>query len=384
MRSLRKTRLLAMCTVPVMLCSCGPSEPVARVDAPPPPPPPANQTAGTYDYTHTVARKANKAMARRMVVALVRFDEDRPLDDEQIPFGPGTQTAPAPDDGPIGAQIEVQVDGNRAEGTMVMGKLSKEMSLRARAMLKHELMESESFVVVERDQILDILREQKFGQTGYVHPVGTPETGKLMGVQYLLDGSVGLNEDLTYKNTTDAPPDYKETDRSMFDKIFSPNPSRTQSLQRSLREQQKRWVQAGFTHVTNPYGVYLYLYSAKTGELVVDAYGIGTTRQMAIRDAVDELVDKCRDLVNPPTIVAIDGDRIIIDTGSIDDIVVGQRFRYLTLGKPVYNSAGQKIGDLEDEGGELEVTQVQELMSITRITREVAPPAIGGRVEPIE
>jgi len=362
---------------------CVADEPTAALEAPPPPPPPSRKAEATYDYSHTVKPRSRAAVARRMVIALVRFEEDRAFDDDRVPFGPGpvTQPAVAPDSTVV--EVQVQTGGIHTEGPMVTAKPG-EMGLRTRSILKHELLESENFVVVERDRIIDILREQRFGQTGYVYPVGTPESGKLMGVQYLLDGSIGLNEDLTFKNTMEAPPDYKETDQSLFDRMFSSSRGSMEKRMRALREKQKRWVQAQSTLETNPWGAYLNLYSAKTGELVVDAYGIGATRLLAVRDAVDDLVDKCRDLSNPPTIVALDGERVIIDTGAIDGVQVGKRFRYVTPGKSVYNSAGQAIGSLEDEGGELEVTSVQELMSITKVTRVVSAPAIGGRVEPLE
>jgi hypothetical protein len=380
MSNLRYLKPTAISFVALFVSACASTEPALSVDAPPPPPPEGKNDA-TYDYTHTVLPKSHKAMARRMVVALVRFEEDRPLEDEQIPFGPTPDDEPAPAPDSMSVQVEVQTGGIQTNGPVTSAKPTS-MGLRTRAMLKHELMESESFVVVERDRILDLLREQKFGQSGYVHPIGTPETGKLMGVQYLLDGSVGLNEDLTFKDTIRAPPDYRESDQSLFDKMFSSSPGATQKRLKALRERQKRWSQAQVTQETNPIGVHLNLYSAKTGELVVVAYGIGATSQLAVRDAVDELVDRCRDLTNPPTIVAIEGDRIVIDTGAVDHVEVGQKFRYATLGKPVYNSAGQRIGSLEDEGGELEVTSLQELMSITKVVREIAPPAIGCAVSP--
>ncbi|HSW46931.1 MAG TPA: hypothetical protein VLM89_15320 [Phycisphaerae bacterium] len=105
---------------------------------------------------------------------------------------------------------------------------------------------------------------------------------------------------------------------------------------------------------------------------------------MAIRDAVEDLVDRCRELPNPTRIAAVEGDRIVIDSGQADGVAVGKRFRYLIPGRAVYNAAGQIIGSLDEEGGEIEVTTVQELMSIAKVTRKVSSPVVGGRAEPLD
>lgn len=95
-----------------------------------------------------------------------------------------------------GTQVVVNVQGGTAIPSGGL-EMNLGMSARDRAFLKQELMESQSFVVVEREKILDIVREQNFGKTSYVNPATVVEPGELMGVQYLIEASVGLNMDLT-------------------------------------------------------------------------------------------------------------------------------------------------------------------------------------------
>ncbi|HVP09780.1 MAG TPA: hypothetical protein VMV94_01180 [Phycisphaerae bacterium] len=53
-------------------------------------------------------------------------------------------------------------------------------------------------------------------------------------------------------------------------------------------------------------------------------------------------------------------------------------------GPPVRNQAGQIIGSQDQEGGELEVTRVDRLMSVGKVTRRVADPVVGARTEPLK
>ena len=70
--------------------------------------------------------------------------------------------------------------------------------------------------------------------------------------------------------------------------------------------------------------------------------------------------------------------------GISSGVTVGQRFRYLIPGEEVRSSSGQIIGELDEEGGEIEITQIKELMSMAKVVQEVSPPEVGGRIEPLD
>jgi len=52
------------------------------------------------------------------------------------------------------------------------------------------LMDSKQFKVYERQQLAKVMDEQKLGQSGAVDPTTAPRVGKLMGVDYVIYGSV--------------------------------------------------------------------------------------------------------------------------------------------------------------------------------------------------
>lgn len=350
-----------------------------ELPAPPPPPSTTSETR-TYDYTHSVQAAGRSRLTRRFVVALVRFGADRAPDDADVPFGGGPNTVPA--DG--NSNIHINVHSGPVTGQPSGPELGLSMSHRDRAFLQKKLMESESFVVVERERILDVIRELNFNRTHYVNPATATDTGQLMGVQFLIEASVGENMDVTLKNTEAAPASYKDGDPTLMDKLFRPGRvdqrRRYCALQRYVYEQGKKQHKQEL----NRCGVYLAMYSVRTGEMVADAFGLGGNSLLAMEDAVEELVSECRSIPNPPRIAAVDADRVFLDLGEADQVRPGQHFRYLTPGREIRNAAGQVIGNTDEEGGELEIVKVEPLMSVAKVTREAAQPVVGGIVEPVD
>ena len=361
----------------VVVIGCGGPSLTTAGPAPPPPPSTGPEPVEVFDYSHSIHHAGDAKLTRKFVVALVRFAEDRPIDD--VPYG--TESKPEAPAGTTVMDVDVQVGGQRPVNP---AKTPAMMGSRAREMLKHELMESDSFVMVERERILDILREQKFGETRYVNPDTSPELGEVIAVQYLLEGSIGPNEDRTLKDTLPPPPSYANGEPSLAERILNPGKAsarrRLKELSRLRRQQAIRQQK----RQENPVGAYLSMYDVRTSEIVAEAFGIGGNSLEAIRDCVDELVNECLEIPNPIRIAAVDDDRVYLDIGTEDSISIGDRLRYLTPGPPVRNNAGQVIGSRDEEGGELEIIRVDRFMSVARVTQRVAAPVVGGRVETIE
>jgi hypothetical protein len=364
----------------LLVCAgCASSE--VKHTAPAPPPPSAEvKPQRTFDYPHTLRNARQQTLRRKLVVALVRFAEDKALGD--VPFGPEPNPEPATEAPEV--QVNVNVDSPTAAPPPSRPPRRDTFNTRAREILKRELIESDAFVVVERDSILDILREIHFGQTKYVNPETSPEVGEIMSVQYLIEGSMGLNEDRSFKETIEPPPDYKDGGPSLFERILNPGRADVRERMRELnaarlRQAKQRQMQAHY-----PYGAYLSLYNVRTSQVEAEAFGIGANGLDAIRDAIEDLVDKCLDIPQPPRIAWVDGERVFIDLGQDDGVEVGRQYRYVSEGKVIRNTAGQVIGRDEQEGGILEITRVDALMSVGKITRRVTEPAVGDRIETAE
>lgn len=344
-----------------------------RQHAPEAPPPPAKvEQRETYDYPHAV-RQRPQALRRKLVLGLVRFVDDGPVAD--APYG--TTTAPAEAGPPL---VEINVGTNAAPA----GKEDPGLSPRHRQILKRELLETGMFVVVERDRILDILREIQFGETRYVNPDTSPEIGEVMSVQYLVEGSIGLNGDRSYKDTFEGPPRYDERGPTLAERVLRSGRGGLRLRSEELREMRLRHAARVEMRARYPYGAYLSLYNVRTSEVAAEAYGIGGIPMEAIQDAVEELADRCREIPQPPRVAWVDGERIFVDLGETDGIKVGERLRYVGQGRPIRNAAGQVIGNDEHDGGVAEVTRVNALMSVGRVIEKTADPVVGDRVEPVK
>ncbi|MBD3241566.1 MAG: DUF2380 domain-containing protein [Chitinivibrionales bacterium] len=66
--------------------------------------------------------------------------------------------------------------------------------------LRYELSQAGSFSIVERSRMEDILREQGFQQSGCTSDACAVEMGQLLGVSYMVTGTVGKAGDYTIVN----------------------------------------------------------------------------------------------------------------------------------------------------------------------------------------
>ena len=345
------------------------SEPRQEVASAPAPPPPSSRPQRALDSPRAVQRSARK-LRRKPVVALARFASDKALDD--VPFGAERSPESAP-------HVEINVQTINARSPREEKPFG--LDIRSRAMLKRELLETGAFVVVERDRILDILREIQFGQSDYVNRDTSPEVGEIMSVQYLLEGSLGRNEDRSFKDSITPPPEYDEYGPALSERIFAPDAGQARGRLDDLWWMRLQKARVREMRAEYPYGAYLSLYNVRTSEIAADAFGIGATRLDALRDAVEDLADQCIDLAEPPRIAYVEHDRVFLDLGSNDGVEIVQRFRYLSQGKVVRNAAGQVIGRDEQEAGVVEITRVEPLMSVAKVVTRTAEPSRGDRVE---
>ena len=364
--------------------SQGSSTPAAF--APPPPPPDeAPPAMRTYDYSHKVVASAKRTGAQRYTVAVLRFGDTRDVPAQ--PFGKGKDPTIDPakpkagDDGKV--NVKVTVDGAKPPETPTQAR--PWLNSRARTILKHALLETDAFTVVERARVLEILREINFGKTRYVDPDSAPDEGKMLGVRYIIEGSLGQNEDRTLKNMLDDQTTYKDLDSyqpTILQNIFSPaKVNRAKRLQ-ALQQLRRRRLQDRARRVFNV-ACYLSVYDVHTGQVVVTVMGLGANGMEAINDAVEELVEEMAEKVgNGVLVAAATADKVYLDVGTRAGIKKGARFEVVSRGKPVRDRHGQVIGYEETEAGEIEVVEVREFLSVAKVVRKVGKISRGDHAKP--
>lgn len=332
------------------------------------PPPPADESAArpkNYDYSHRVLGPRNNAASIRRAVAILRFADDRSIDD--LPFGPTTMPS-ASQQGEVNVSVNVG-GGEEPRGNPQAPPL---MNKRARDILRHALVESGAFVVIERERILEIIREINLGKTGYVDVRTRPPEGQLVSVRYLIEGSLGLNEDRTLKGTFDDEGTYRDLPSSppgWVVNIYERDRVQPSDWTAVRRRIQARWYRERARRAFNV-SCYLSAYDVYTGEVVTSVAGLGRNGLEAIRDAVDELTSALASSDRSVCVAAVAGDTVYLDVGAGAGLRVGDRFAIIGRGAPIRNRDGQIIGFEESDVGEIEVAEVKELMTVAKLTHK--------------
>lgn len=291
-----------------LLASCSTPPPIETT---PPPPPSADQReAGPppkYDYEHAVV-PAREPRERRPVVALLRADDIAELADA-LPFG-RTKPEEIEEEGkvkrlevdvlPFGRTeiVEIEQEG-KVKHVEVRGKhdYPVEMYRDVRQYLMRELVNSNEVIVVERERILEILREQQFWNTKHVHQETAPKTGRLIGVHYIIEGA--------FFPRGSGPA--AESVWAELDEI---------TIGRSRRVDASRMA-----------AMYLSVYDTETGVVTAVAYGADENHAVAVRNAVDDLLDKLADMPVPIRVVSFDEEgNAYLDIGAKAGVKEGDEF----------------------------------------------------------
>lgn len=194
-------------------------------------PPPVSEVERTpiYDYKHS----AKQFSGDKWTVAILRFGDTRQI--PNVPYGKNSNNANVTDGS---VNIEIKKETIDLYNPQTWPQLSR----RSKMMLKHALINSKAFLVVERERIEEILREIDLGDTKYANSDRKLDAS-ILPARYIIEGSLGLNEDKDLG-------------------------------------------------VTNYLSCYLSVYDIATGEVVASVAAGGKTRPEAIEEAVADLINK--------------------------------------------------------------------------------------------
>lgn len=216
-------------------------------------------------------------------MAILRYGDTKPIED--APFGATSQAAQ-------NSQVNVNVKiGNDAstepsQAAPWPGKNEQEM-------LKQALVQSGAFTVVERQRIVEVLREINFSESRYVDPQTAPEMGKIHAVQYVVEANLCRNQDRSLKGHVDVEGDYK--DLNEYQPNFRQNMCEDgkrlgKERYRALLEKNEADAARSRQRVLARTACYLSVYDVRTGEIVAAVMGLGVNASEAINEAVDDLI----------------------------------------------------------------------------------------------
>jgi len=247
-----------------------------------PPPFQKSTTApGAYDYKHALQPKEK---SRRPVVALLRPGDVVALKD-YLPFGRGVAIVGRRGDET--AELNVTWD----TGAPVL------VTPAQRQFLMRELVRSRDFVLVERERILEVIRELDFGQTKYVDQKTKPKLGQIIGVHYILEAAF-----FPAGSGPAASSIWAEMAKSAAKRRGGIDPARNAT-------------------------VYISAYDVETGQVVAVAFGAGRNDAVAAKKAVEDLISEFADVEVPIRVMRVDeNSNPIIDIGSQEGVKKGDKF----------------------------------------------------------
>lgn len=259
---------------------------------PPPPPPADTKPAATFKYDHQV-RKVTRD--RKPVIALLRPGDVVQLA-EYLPFGRGVAiTTTRPD----GTKRETIIkDGTEDAPVRMPGPI--------RQYLTRELLDTREFVVVERERILEIARELALAKTQAANPDTVARPGRLIGVHYIVEGSYWAAGGLPA-----ADPALDGVRREIARRRLPVDPSQACVM-------------------------YLTITKVETGEVKAVACGADLRPLVAVKKAVEDLVDQLADIVEPIKVARVNPETglALLDIGAGDGTKAGDVFT-LAAAEPV-------------------------------------------------
>lgn len=341
-----------------------------------PPAPPAKEPSNqasvpqAHDYVHVVRQRGGGDPKFRIAVAIIRFEDTIPVHD--VPFGDEYQ--------PLQTQrgeVNINVEINTSKGNIVGGHRQDGLGPASRHMLRRSLLESGAFAVIERERILEILREIKFSKTQYADPDTAAKDGSLIAVRYLIDGRIGFAVAESKSPGSSGAGGVIMGPRNVYDSGTVQQRADMAMINAAARDRARSKAEENYRLTCQ-----LAAFDAYTGEVATDVTGEGKTLQAAIDDAVGQLVSSLTGLDRGVRVAAVAGDVVYLDVGLGANMVAGGRFRIMHAGEPVRDQFNRVIGFEESDGGEVEVVEVRDLMSIAKVIT-AGNCARGDRATPI-
>ncbi len=228
--------------------------------------------------------------------------------------------------------------------------------------------------VLERAQIKKVIGNTKLESEGdmskYFDQKTTVDKGKLLGAQAVLVGAV-----------TEFEPNVGGADAgiSLGDVIGLKHHTNKAVIGVDVRlvdQETGKVLHAAngkaeiFTHES---GLKLGYQGIKFGGGAWSRTPIGKATRVAARNALTKLITGLKKIPWQGKVVQVAGKKVFIDAGTQLNLKKGDRFRVVHRGEAIKGPDGTVLGYDENEGGWIELTSVQEKMSVAKLVDGEAP-----------
>ncbi|MFH1415054.1 MAG: CsgG/HfaB family protein [Elusimicrobiota bacterium] len=229
-------------------------------------------------------------------------------------------------------------------------------------MLVTGLVETKKFKVIEREALKKVLAEQSLGMSGAVTPQTAARVGKILGVQYIVTGSV-----TEYGRQKGGAGAFgvgvkKQTARTAMDiRVIDTETAEIVAAVSGKGEKTSSSLKIANADILPT--------DVKLGS---DSYN-STLEGKAVREAVEQVTKQLvRQFGGTPssTVVKVSEDTIYISGGADSGIEEGDSFTIIRKGESLIDpETGEDLGSEDKIVGEIKIFEVLEKMSKARITK---------------
>lgn len=230
-------------------------------------------------------------------------------------------------------------------------------------MLTTALHETGRFIVVERQALSDIIKEQDLGTGGRIRPETAAKVGDILGAQILVRGAITEFEEResggavggVFKGIgvgVGGVNAHVAVDIRMYDATTG----QILESHRSEAKAKSRALALGASHKGVTFGGATFKKTA-----------LGQATREAIEDMVAFVVDKMKSRPWEGRIIKAEGEKAYLNAGEIHGIKVGHLFDCFQVGEELIDpETGLSLGAEEEMIGQLQVTAVEEKFSIAK------------------
>lgn len=355
--------------------------------------PPGDQIQESHAEQYDYAPKTLPDVSKRYIkkgIAVARFGDNISVTDS--PFG---QEVPAGGSAAQAGGVNIAtVIGDASERSWLVPETASPLSLRFTEKLIHELHKTKRFVIVERKNINDVLRELNFQNSKYVSRETSERVGDVLGAQIIVTGAIGYSDENAEYWAKQAKEWILENQRLRVqlekEGVINANAfMNTGTLSHDERRLLKREAQTRVEQLVDQYrikrlndqrnayeeaplpnSIYMRVYDAGTGRIVDSVRVEGRTEKYLLKKAVRKLVMSIDKVPVTWKIADVEGDIAYINAGRITGLEKGDEFVVFSLSNEIKDpDTGVVIGHREEQIGEIRVETVQDNVSKASVTR---------------
>lgn len=248
-------------------------------------------------------------------------------------------------------------------------------------MMVAQLLESERFVVVERQAIADVLAEQDLQYSGAVNPETAVQAGRIVGAQFFIRpvittfsyGEKGRGGEVGVTVPTDIPiaggiriGGGKKTVQARL--VIDSRIYDVQTSQITNSVQGEGSVERSSSHVALDTDV------LDVGTEGFDNTPLGEATRAAVQQVVANIVAELGEEPWHGRVVTVRDGQVYVNAGSQSGLQVGDMLEVFRQGEELIDpETGLNLGQIEEKLGRLEITSVEEKFAIARTLGEFSP-----------